>query len=82
MNISEKIMDFVKSKNEKKQIQNLRGLVKSGENEWTFMYTFIEGDYLSISKLFNVHINSESGKISYVRTKKTHKKKIGELVTV
>lgn len=75
-------MDFVKSKNTKKEIQNLRGLVKSGECEWSFMYTFKDGDYLSMSKMFSVNINSKSGKISYVRTKKMHKKKIGELVVV
>jgi len=79
MNTSEKILEFVKKRNAKKQVQNLRGLVKSGETEWTFFYTFIDGDYLSISKSYKININQETGKISYVRenkNKKNNKQKI------
>lgn len=70
MNIQETVIAFVKAKNPKKNIQNIRGLVKVGENEWTFSYTFISGDFLSISKAYRVKINEESGKISYVREKR------------
>lgn len=75
MNTQEKIMAFVKAKNIKKNIQNIRSLVKTGENTWSFMYTFIEEDYLSISKVYNVRIDEKTGKVSYIRRKITKKEK-------
>ena len=68
-------MAFVKAKNIKKNIQNIRSLVKTGENTWSFMYTFIEEDYLSISKVYNVRIDEKTGKVSYIRRKITKKEK-------
>lgn len=70
MNTQETVIAFVKAKNPKKNIQNIRGLVKVGENEWTFSYTFIDGDFLSISKAYRVKIDEKSGRVSYIRTKK------------
>lgn len=81
MNITGKILDFVKLKNSKKQVQNIRGLVKTGENEWTFSYTFVDGNYLSMSKVLKVNLDSKTGKVSYVRKKK-NKLKTKNLVTV
>lgn len=75
MNTQEKIMAFVKAKNTKKNIQNIRSLVKTGENTWSFMYTFIDGDYLSISKVYNVKIDEKTGKVSYIRRKTVKKEK-------
>jgi len=75
MNTQEKIMAFVKAKNIKKNIQNIRSLVKTGENTWSFMYTFIDGDYLSISKVYIVRINEKTGKVSYIRRKTVKKEK-------
>ena len=75
MNTQEKIMAFVKAKNIKKNIQNIRSLVKTGENTWSFMYIFIEEDYLSISKVYNVRIDEKTGKVSYIRRKITKKEK-------
>ena len=81
MNITGKILDFVKLKNSKKQVQNISGLVKTGENEWTFSYTFVDGNYLSMSKVLKVNLDSKTGKVSYVRKKK-NKLKTKNLVTV
>ena len=53
-NIEEIILTFVKSKNKKLEIAGLRGLVKTGENEWSFRFTYRKDDYLSVSKLFKV----------------------------
>ena len=75
MNTQEKIVAFVKAKNIKKNIQNIRSLVKTGENTWSFMYTFIDGDYLSISKVYIVRINEKTGKVSYIRRKTVKKEK-------
>ena len=75
MNTQEKIMAFVKAKNIKKNIQNIRSLVKTGENTWSFMYTFIDGDYLSISKVYIVRINEKTGKVFYIRRKTVKKEK-------
>lgn len=81
MNTTEKILNFVKLKNTKKEVQNIRGLVKTGENEWSFSYIFIDGDYLSMSKVLKVNLDSKTGKVSYVRKKK-NKLKTKNLVTV
>lgn len=56
MDIEKKIIDFIKSKNKKLNLVGLRGLVKSGENEWSFRYTYQDGDYLSVSKLFKIKL--------------------------
>lgn len=81
MNTTEKILNFVKLKNTKKEVQNIRGLVKTGENEWSFSYIFIDGDYLSMSKVLKVNLDSKTGKVSYVRKKK-NKLKTKNLITV
>lgn len=67
MNIKEKITAFVKAKNPKKDVQNIRGLVKTGENSWSFTFTFIKDDSLSMSRLHEVELDESTGKISYVR---------------
>lgn len=56
MDIEKNIIDFLKSKNKKLKIAGLRGLVKTGEEEWSFRYTFQEGNYLSISPLMKVRL--------------------------
>lgn len=75
MNTQEKIMAFVKAKNTKKNIQNIRSLVKTGENTWSFMYTYINDDYLSISRVYNVRVDEKTGKVSYIRRKVVKKDK-------
>lgn len=80
MNIQQKIVDFVKQKNSKKNIQNIRSLIKIGENEWSFFYTFIDGNCLSISKLYRVTLNKKTGKLSYIKQENRTKKKTCKLV--
>lgn len=62
------ILALVKQSKPKLEIMDLRGLVKTGENEWSFRYTYRDGDFLSISKLFKVKFdestkNGRNGKI-------------------
>ena len=80
MNIESNIEDFIKSKNKKKNIIGLRGLVKISENEWSFRYTFQNGDFLSLSDLNKVFVNLYTGKVSWIRRKKINKISKKELV--
>ena len=57
MNIEKKILDFIKSKNKKKEISGLRGLIKTGENEWSFRFVYRDGDFLSLSKIIKITLN-------------------------
>ena len=75
MEVKDIILDFVKSKNKKKEIVGLRGLVKNGEYEWSFRYTYIDGDFLSISKIFKVKLKGINKTPSFVVTKKIKKAK-------
>ncbi len=54
MKIEKQILNLVKEKNPTLEIAGLRGLVKSGENQWSFRYTFRDGDFLSVSKLLKI----------------------------
>lgn len=54
MKIEKQILNLVKENNPTLEIAGLRGLVKSGENQWSFRYTFRDGDFLSVSKLLKI----------------------------
>lgn len=73
MNIEKVILDFIKSKNKRKNIAGLRGLVKTGEEEWSFRYTFQEGNHLSISEIIKVRLEGLN-KIDFILKDKKHKK--------
>lgn len=73
MGIETKIISFVKKANKNLEIVGLRGLVKSGEYEWSFRYTYREGDFLSISELIKIEISKE-GKTISLKNKKVIKK--------
>jgi len=85
MNIENRILELVKKTNPKLEIAGLRGLVKTNENEWSFRYTFMDDDYLSISDLFKVKleglkklpvfINKKQETIKVVNKKKKFAKK-------
>lgn len=66
------ILDFIKSENKNLEIFGLRGLVKTGESEWSFRYTYRDGDSLSISTLNKVNMDSNR-KVSFLKNKKTKK---------
>lgn len=68
--IEDKILNFVKLKNKKKNIIGLRGLVQTGEQEWGFRFTFQDGDHLSLSELKTVNVIGLEMKVSLVRKKK------------
>lgn len=78
MKIEKTILDFVKSKNKKLEIAGLRGLVRTGENEWSFRFTHRDGDFLSVSKLFKVKLDGIKKTPIFIEKKsekKTKKKK-------
>jgi hypothetical protein len=56
MELEKKILAFVKKEKPTLEIAGLRGLVKSGENEWSFRFTHREGDFLSVSKIFKIKL--------------------------
>ena len=68
------ILDLVKQTKPKLEIMDLRGLVKTGENEWSFRYTYRDGDYLTISKLFKVKLDEYKKKAIFVKEKRVIKK--------
>lgn len=76
MSTEKSILDFIKSENKSLEISGLRGLVKTGESEWSFRYVYRNEDFLSISKLTKVNVNT-NGKVSFIEKKiKTTKKNI------
>lgn len=80
MNIEKRILELVKKTNPKLEIAGLRGLVKTNENEWSFRYTFMDDDYLSISDLFKVKFDGLKKIPVFINqkekaTKQTHKKR-------
>lgn len=74
MEIEKIILDFIKSKNKKIEIAGLRGLVKTGEYEWGFRYTFRDEDSLSISKLYKLKLTGVEKKPSFVNEKTIREK--------
>lgn len=75
MKIENIILDFVKSKNKKKEIAGLRGLVKISENEWSFRFTYRDGDFLAVSKLFKIKLKGAK-KIPIFVSEKEKKSKL------
>ena len=75
MNIETKIINFIKQENKNLEIVGLRGLVKSGEYEWSFRFTYREDDFLSISELIKIQISKEGKTISLKNEKAIKKKK-------
>lgn len=73
MKIETIILEFVKSKKKNVEIAGLRGLVRSGENQWSFRYTYRKGDFLTLSKLFKVKLDGIRKTPSFV-VKKRNKK--------
>jgi len=80
MEIEKIILDFVKSKKKNVEIAGLRGLVRSGENQWSFRFTYRKGDFLSVSKLFKVKLQGIK-KIPMFVVEKREKTISTELVT-
>lgn len=78
MNIEEQILKVLKKENPDVEIGAIRGLVKSHENEWSFRYTFRDGDYLAISEINKVQCEGLSNFI--LLTKKKKKNKIKKIV--
>lgn len=73
MKIETIILDFVKSKKKNVEIAGLRGLVRSGENQWSFRYTYRKGDFLTLSKLFKVKLDGINKVPSFVVKKRSKK---------
>lgn len=76
MNIEKRILELVKKTNPKLEIAGLRGLVKTNENEWSFRYTFMDDDYLSISDLFKVKFDGIKKTPVFVNQKEVSSKQI------
>ena len=79
MKIEKNILDFIKKENPTLEIAGLRGLVKSGENEWSFRYTYREDDYLSVSNLLKIKFEGIKKTPIFIlkkRTKKSVKKTV------
>lgn len=78
MKIEKIILDFIKSENKGVEIAGLRGLVKSGENEWSFRFTYRDEDFLSVSDLLKVQLDGIAKNPSFIskKVKKTSTKKI------
>jgi hypothetical protein len=76
MEIEKKILDFIQSKKKKLEIAGLRGLVKTGENEWSFRFTYRDEDSLSMSDLYKVKISGIKNTPSFVTDKKVVKTKL------
>lgn len=75
MKLEKIILDFVKSKKKNVDIIRIAGLLKTGENEWSFRYTYRDGDFLSISKLFKVKLEGYKKIPSFITTKRLSKSK-------
>lgn len=73
MELEKKILEFVKQKNPKLEIAGLRGLVKSGEHEWSFRFTYMDDDFLSISKLFKITFEGLNKTPIFVKKKRVIK---------
>ena len=74
MDIKQIILNYVKEKNKKLEIAGLRGLVKSGEYEWSFRFTYMDGDFLSISKMFKVRLEGINRTPVLIKNKTTKNK--------
>jgi len=74
MSIEKRILELVKKTNPKLEIAGLRGLVKTNENEWSFRYTFMDDDYLSISELFKVKFEGLKKMPIFISDKKVAQK--------
>lgn len=75
MEIEKIILDFVKSKKKDLEIAGLRGLVKTSENEWSFRFTYRDGNFLTVSKLFKIKLEGIKKTPSFVGRKKYVRKK-------
>lgn len=71
MNLEKECMELVQKKNPKKNIIGLRGLVKTGEEEYTFSFTFQDGNYLSLSEPQVAQL--KKGKLALARNKTINK---------
>jgi hypothetical protein len=75
MDIEKTILDFVKKENKSLEIFGLRGLVKSGENEWRFRFVYRDEDFLSVSKLFKIKLEGLEKKPIFITQKRKKKTK-------
>ena len=73
MKIETIILNFVKSKKKEVEIVGLRGFVRSGENQWSFRYTYRDGNFLSVSKLLKVKLDGIRKIPSFVVKKRSKK---------
>lgn len=67
MDLEKRILSFIKSELKDLEIARINGLVKTGENEWGFRYTFRDVDHLGISNLIKVKLVVESKEFAFVR---------------
>jgi hypothetical protein len=74
MEIEKIILDFVRSKKKNLEIAGLRGLAKTGENEWGFRFTYREGDFITLSDFFKVKLEGINKIPIFVGTEKNIKK--------
>jgi len=73
MKIEKIILNFVKSEKKDLEIAGLRGLVRTGENEWSFRFTFREGDFLTFSDLYKVKLEGLNKIPIFVTKEKSRK---------
>lgn len=78
------IIGLLKQENPSIEIVGVRGLVKTGENEWSFRYTFRDGNFLTLSNLRKIKlegINRTPVFIKRQKKKKAQESKIQKKVT-
>ena len=79
MEIEKIILDFVKSKKKDLEINGLRGLARTGENEWGFRFTYREGNFITLSKFYKVKFEG-IGKIPSFVAKKKYPRKSTKII--
>ena len=70
MEIEKIILDFVKSKKKELEINGLRGLARTGENEWGFRFTYRDGDFITLSKFYKIKFHGVEKKPIFVTNQK------------
>lgn len=67
------ILEFIRKEYSDLEIARINGLVKTGETEWSFRFTYRDGDYLSVSKLIKIKFDEEEKNITFVGNHKIRK---------
>lgn len=73
MKIEKIILDFIRKEFSDLEIARITGLVKTNENEWSFRFTYRDGDYLSVSNLVKIKLDENEKNPIFVGKQKIKK---------